>query len=147
IDLSRFGPGTAADLDQLARLPPAARGTVRVGLVATYARWKGHLTLLNAARRLAEIDPGLPIRWYIVGGPIYHTAAQHSESELRAAAAERGMAQQIGFIPFQADPAGVYRGLDVVVHASTLPEPYGLTVAEAMACGRAVIVSIGGGVV
>lgn len=145
VDLSRFAPGPAADLDRLAGLPPAPPGTVRVGLVATYARWKGHLTLLDAARRLGEMDPELQVQWYIVGGPIYHTAAQHSEAELRAAAAERGLTGRVGFIPFQANSAGVYRGLDVVVHASTLPEPFGLTVAEAMACGRAVIVSAGGG--
>ena len=37
------------------------------------------------------------------------------------------------------------RALDVVVHASTQPEPFGLVIAEAMACGRAVVVSSGGG--
>ena len=37
------------------------------------------------------------------------------------------------------------RALDVVVHASTLPEPFGLVIAEAMACGRAVITSGTGG--
>jgi len=146
VDVSQFGPGLAADLDRLAGLPPAPTGTVRIGLVATYARWKGHLTVLDAARRLAEIDPELSVRWYIIGGPIYHTTAQHSMAELRAAAAERGIARHVGFIPFQTDPADVYRALDVVVHASTLPEPFGLTVAEAMACGRAVIVSAAGGV-
>ncbi|MCU1274726.1 MAG: glycosyltransferase family 1 protein, partial [Bryobacterales bacterium] len=31
------------------------------------------------------------------------------------------------------------RTLDIVVHASTDPEPFGLVIAEAMACGRAVI--------
>ena len=37
------------------------------------------------------------------------------------------------------------RALDVVVHASTQPEPFGLVIAEAMACGRAVIASAAGG--
>jgi glycosyltransferase involved in cell wall biosynthesis len=37
------------------------------------------------------------------------------------------------------------RALDVVVHASTQPEPFGLVIAEAMACGRAVITSATGG--
>jgi glycosyltransferase involved in cell wall biosynthesis len=32
-----------------------------------------------------------------------------------------------------------------VVHASTEPEPFGLVIAEAMACGRPVIVSRAGG--
>jgi glycosyltransferase involved in cell wall biosynthesis len=40
---------------------------------------------------------------------------------------------------------GIYCGLDIVVHASTLPEPFGLTVVEAMACGKAVVVSSAGG--
>jgi glycosyltransferase involved in cell wall biosynthesis len=38
------------------------------------------------------------------------------------------------------------RGVDVVVHASTSPEPFGLVVGEAMACGRAVLVGDSGGV-
>ncbi len=37
------------------------------------------------------------------------------------------------------------RALDIVVHASTRPEPFGLVIAEAMACGRAVITSAAGG--
>ena len=35
--------------------------------------------------------------------------------------------------------------LDVIVHASVEPEPFGLVIAEAMACGRPVIVSRAGG--
>jgi glycosyltransferase involved in cell wall biosynthesis len=142
IDTARFAPdGPAADLDALAGLPPAPPGTVRVGLVATYARWKGHLTFLDAAARLS----GLPVKFYVVGGPIYQTAAQYAEVELRAAAADRGVADRVGFVPFQPDTPAVYRALEVVVHASTLPEPFGLTIAEAMACGRAVAVSAAGG--
>ena len=34
---------------------------------------------------------------------------------------------------------------DVVVHASTQPEPFGLTIVEAMACGRATVVAKAGG--
>ena len=37
------------------------------------------------------------------------------------------------------------RALDVVVHASTEPEPFGLVIAEGMACARPVIVSRAGG--
>ena len=39
------------------------------------------------------------------------------------------------------------RALDIVVHASTEPEPFGLVIAEGMACGRAVVVSEAGGAV
>lgn len=147
VDLSHFTPGAGDgdELDRLAGLPPASPGTVRVGLVATYAKWKGHLVVLDAAARLMREAPTLPVRWYIVGGPIYRTSAQWSRSELLAEAHGRALGERIGFVPFAPDPAPVYRALDVVVHAATQPEPFGLTVAEAMACGRPVLVSKGGG--
>jgi glycosyltransferase involved in cell wall biosynthesis len=55
------------------------------------------------------------------------------------------VASKIGFTGYVADPASAMRALDVVVHASTDPEPFGLVIAEAMATGRAVIVSYAGG--
>jgi glycosyltransferase involved in cell wall biosynthesis len=147
VDLAHFSPGPAdgSDLDRRAGLPAAPAGIVRVGLVATYARWKGHVAVLDAAAQLAAQSPTLPVRWYIVGGPIYRTAAQFTEAELRAEADSRGLTGRVGFVPFAADPVPIYRSLDVVLHASTQPEPFGLTVAEAMACGRAVVVSAAGG--
>ena len=35
--------------------------------------------------------------------------------------------------------------LDVAVHASTRPEPFGLTIVEAMGCGKPVVVAAAGG--
>jgi glycosyltransferase involved in cell wall biosynthesis len=144
IDTSRFTPeGLSLDLDAAAGVVQPPSGTVRIGLVATYARWKGHETFLRA---LAEVaDPRM--RGYIVGGPVYETArSQHSREELEQLAARLRLDDRVGFVPFQHDAAPVYRSLDVVVHASTLPEPFGLSVVEAMACGRAVVASDAGGV-
>ena len=147
IDVHHYQPGAADGglLDHLAGLSPASVGTVRVGLVSTYARWKGHEVLLEAAARLFAMAPTLPVRFYIVGGPIYLTAAQYTTHELRQRADGLGLDGRVGFVPFQADPVEVYRALDVMVHASTQPEPFGLTIVEAMACGRAVIVTQAGG--
>ena len=51
-------------------------------------------------------------------------------------------AELMGAIAVLREPMGqLASALDVVVHASTRPEPFGLVVAEAMACGRAVIAS------
>ena len=148
IDLERFspGPGLGARLDELAGLPPAPHGTLRAGLVATYARWKGHDVFLNAAARFSKLRPEIPIRWYLIGGPIYQTpGSQFSESELRAQVRALGLEQCAGFIGFQSDPAWVYRSLDLVVHASVRPETFGLTIVEAMACARPVLVAAAGG--
>lgn len=144
VDLDRFSPeGPVLDLDALAGLPPAEPGTIKVGLVATFARWKGHLTFLKA---LARLPSGLGVRGYIVGGPLYHTdRSQYSMKELRAYAQELGILSRVGFTGFVADSPSAIRALDVVVHASTDPEPFGLAIAEAMACARPVIVSDAGG--
>jgi len=82
----------------------------------------------------------------VIGGPIYRTdGSQHSFAELRRAAGDLGLEQHVGFTRFVPESSRAMRALDVVVHASTSPEPFGLAVAEAMACGRAVIAVDAGG--
>lgn len=144
VDLHRFRMiGPSLDLDRLAGMPPAPPGTLRVGLVATMGRWKGHAVFLRA---VAALPAELPVRAYVVGGGIYRTAGSEvAVDDLRRLAAELGIAERVGFTGLVADSAAAMRDLDVVVHASTQPEPFGLVIAEAMACGRAVVASAAGG--
>jgi glycosyltransferase involved in cell wall biosynthesis len=142
VDTDHFTPADqdGRELDRLAKLPPAPPGTIRVGLVATYANWKGQDVFLDALARVSGV------RGYIIGGPIYATAgSQFTREELESRSDRLGLRGRVGFVPFQPDPADAYRMLDVVVHASTRAEPFGLTIAEAMACGRAVVVAADGG--
>lgn len=141
VDLNRFAPsGPTADLDALAKLPPVAAGTVRVGLVGTFSRWKGHEVFLRA---LAALPPELGVRGYVVGAPLYDTAgSQYTLHELSTMARELRIT--VGFTGFVESDAAL-RSLDIVVHASTAPEPFGMVIAEAMACGRALITSATGG--
>ncbi len=150
IDLEHFSPGHGEGrwLDGLAGMRAAAEGTIRIGLVATYGRWKGHDLFLQAAERFitssGRADPS--VRFYIIGGPIYRTrGSQFSDSELKSMAVSKGIVDHVGFVPFQEETAPVYRALDVVVHASVKPEPFGRTIVEAMACARPVVVSRAGG--
>jgi glycosyltransferase involved in cell wall biosynthesis len=144
VDLARFDPaGAAMDLDAAARMAPGGPGTVRVGLVATMGRWKGHAVFLDA---IAALPADANVRAYVVGGGIYRTAGSEVDADgLRRMAAELGIGDRVGFTGFVEDPGAAMRALDVVVHASTQPEPFGLVIAEAMACGRAVIASAAGG--
>jgi glycosyltransferase involved in cell wall biosynthesis len=147
-DTTAFSPGPSDGerLDALAGWGPAPPGTLRVGLIATYARWKGQDLFLRAITQLPHVLLHQAVRFYIIGGPIYRTAkSQFSEDELRRLAAELKIVHQVGFIGFQANVAEVYRALDVVIHASTQPEPFGLTIVEAMACAKPVIVTQTGG--
>jgi glycosyltransferase involved in cell wall biosynthesis len=144
VDPDVFTPeGPVLDLDELAGLPPAAPGTVRVGLVATFAFWKGHEVFLRAA---AACKPSPGIRFYVIGGPVYATGgSQYSLEQLRKIAEELGLGDRVGFTGFVEDVPAAMRALDIVVHASTNPEPFGLVIVQAMACERAVIVSAAAG--
>jgi glycosyltransferase involved in cell wall biosynthesis len=143
IDVDRFvADGPALDLDSLSGLPAAPAGTVRIGMPATFARWKGQDIFLDAAARLAR--PG--VRAYIIGDALYQTRnSQWSRAELQSAVQRLGLSGRVGFTGSVADMAAAYRALDIVVHASTRPEPFGLVIAEAMACGRALIAAPAGG--
>lgn len=144
VDLTRFAPvGKLLDLDGLSGLDAAPSNTVRAGLVATGAHWKGHTTFLQA---LALLPSDLPVRGYVIGGPIYQTRdSQILLSELRSEAVRLGITNRVGFTGYQADIASAMRALDFVVHASIAPEPFGLVIAEAFASGRAVISTGWGG--
>ncbi|MGH9867799.1 MAG: glycosyltransferase [Candidatus Polarisedimenticolia bacterium] len=148
IDTDAFSPGPseAQLLDAQAGLSIPQAHRLRVGLVGGFGLWKGHALFLEAAARLLAVSPGLAARFYIVGGPIYGTrGSQHSVEDLKRLALELGLGDRVGFVGFQRDIVPIYRSLDVMVHASTSPEPFGRTIVEAMACGRAVIASRAGG--
>jgi glycosyltransferase involved in cell wall biosynthesis len=144
INLDRFSAeGPALDLDKLAGLPPSPAGTARIGFMATLAWWKGHAVFLRA---LARITGTVPWRAYIVGGGIYRTdGSEANPVDLRRLAAELGIAHRVGFVNYVAQPEAALRAVDIVVHASTHPEPFGLVVAEAMASGRVTVASGAGG--
>jgi len=144
LDLERFTPeGPALDLDALAGMRPLAANGIRVGLIGTFARWKGHEVFLRA---LAQVRSETPLRGYVIGDSIYRTdASQYSVGELRRIASSIGLNGNVGFTGHIADVPAALRSLDIVVHASVEPEPFGLVIAEAMACGRPVVVSHAGG--
>jgi glycosyltransferase involved in cell wall biosynthesis len=142
VDTERFAPGgSVADLDTMAGLPLAPSGTVRIGLPATFATWKGHDEFLQAAASTPST-----VRAYVIGGPVYRTRdSQWSADLLRRRIAALGLAGRAGLTGVVDDMPAVYRALDVVVHASTRPEPFGLVIVEAMACGRFVLATRTGG--
>jgi glycosyltransferase involved in cell wall biosynthesis len=144
VDLNEFTPeGKKIDLDELSGLPPAQPGTVRFGLLATMSWWKGHRLFLDA---LAKLPSELPFRGYIIGGALYQTGSkQETVEQLREYSRRVGVADRVGFTGFVSEPAAAIRALDVVVHASIAPEPFGRVLVEAMACGKPVISSAVGG--
>ncbi len=124
---------------------PWAGFSPRVGLVAAYARWKGHSLFFAAAQRIVREYPNTG--FLVIGGSIYDSGGEVSyEEELTRVVWQAGLKDRVFFTGFQEDVAPWYRALDVVVNSSLKPEPFGRTLLEAMACGRAVVGPAAGGV-
>src|SRR5262249_36975222 len=70
-ELFRGGGAPSLDLDALAGLAPPHGEVVRVGLIATYGRWKGQELFLQAVARAGNPNA----RFYVIGGPIYAPGA------------------------------------------------------------------------
>ncbi len=130
-----------------------------VGMPGVFARWKGHLTVVEAFERAAASDPSLHL--VIVGGPIYDTVAERGYAEemvrrvgrsslhggerpARTSAAEL-LDRRIHFLGFQNDPWRLYPEFEFTVHYSTRPEPFGRVVAESLACATPVVAAGSGG--
>jgi len=143
VNTESFRPdGPTLDLDALAGLTPAPSGTLRIGLPATFAKWKGHEIFLRALSQLDRPN----VRGYVIGAPLYGTEnSQWSLTELNEVSRELGLDGRVGFTGLITDMPSAYRSLDIVVHASTRPEPFGLVIVEAMACGRPLVAMDEGG--
>lgn len=121
---------------------PRTDGRLRVGIVGRIAPWKGQDVFIAAAERLAASLPD--VEFVIAGAPLFGEDA--FERTLRRRVARAGLEDRVRFLGFCQDVWAVYRELDVAVHASTLPEPYGNVVLEAMASETPIVAAAAGGV-
>jgi glycosyltransferase involved in cell wall biosynthesis len=121
---------------------PGADGLARVGSVGRLTPLKGHAVVIDAAALLVE--RGVQAR-FIIAGAQAREAPTHL-ADLRARAERLGIADRVELIsPFD-DLAALLSELDVVVHASVLPDSLPTTVIEAMALGKPVVATALGGV-
>lgn len=122
---------------------PASRRDERpctFGIVGRIAAWKGQDLFLRA---FARAFPGGPERAVIIGAPMF--GEQQVEDDLRQLARDLGIDERVEFRGFCEDVWSELHSLDVLVHASTTPEPFGQVVVEGMAAGLTVIASGEGG--
>lgn len=63
------------------------------------------------------------------------------QARLESLASELGIAQRVSFLGLRDDVHGLMSGSDVFVHPAVWHEAFGLTIAEAMACGRPIVAS------
>ncbi|MGI8983684.1 MAG: glycosyltransferase family 4 protein [Acidimicrobiales bacterium] len=113
---------------------------LRVGMVGRLAPWKGQDVFLEA---VARAFPRGEVEVLVVGTALF--GDEGYAVELRQLAAHLGVDPWVEFVGFQEDVGAILDVLDVLVHASLVPEPFGLVVAEGMAAGIAVLAADEGG--
>lgn len=120
--------------------------TKLVAILGVLAQWKGQLNFIEMAKRLVE--KGSKAHFLIIGDEIYDTSGSDRgfRNELEARINELGLAAQVHCLGFEKNPAEVLNSIDVLVHASVKPEPFGRVILEAMACGVPVVATKIGGV-
>ena len=121
--------------DRLAR-----PGPLRVGMVGRIAPWKGQHVFLAA---FAEAFPDGGAEAVIVGSALFGEEAYGKE--LGRLVKDLGIVSAVRFSGFSDDVWEELSKLDVLVHASTVPEPFGQVVLEGMAAGLPVVAARAGG--
>lgn len=120
--------------------------SVAVGIVGFLDVWKGQDVFLEAAKLLANKKRQMTM--FVVGGPRDGLAAERCrayEARLRDFVKQNSLCDFVRFTGHVDVREGALDGLDVFVHASTEPEPFGASILEAMAKGKAIIASAEGG--
>ena len=113
-----------------------------VGLIGRLVAWKGHRVFLPAMARLAQSHPNL--RCLIVGEPDPTEPAY--AGELEALTAQLGLEERVVFTGYRQGIPTLLPALDVLVHCSLKPEPFGRVIIEGMAAGVPVVGAADGAV-
>lgn len=108
-----------------------------IGVIGRLSPWKGQHVAIRALALLPRHHLAL------IGGAFENDAS--IEAELRTLAAREDVADRVHFLGFRSDIAAIMGALDVVVHTSTAPEPFGRVIVEGMMAGRPVVATAAGG--
>lgn len=116
--------------------------TMLVAMVGNLRPWKGQHIAIEALSLLPAADRAA-VQLLLIGAS--GTADADYQRELLDRVKRAGLDAQVRFLGHRPDAPDLMAAADVVLHASTEPEPFGLVLVEGMALGRPVIASSIGG--
>jgi glycosyltransferase involved in cell wall biosynthesis len=112
----------------------------RVGIVGRFSDWKGQHVVVEAFGRAF---PTGPAELWLIGEAMFGEVGY--VDRLRRQIEVLGLGDRVVLRGFRSDVWAELAQLDVLVHASTIPEPFGQVVLEGMAAGLPVIAAVPGG--
>jgi glycosyltransferase involved in cell wall biosynthesis len=112
-----------------------------IGIVGNIFKWKGQHIFAMAVMNL--INKSMPVKGIIVGGT--PKGSEEDEKYLRELIGVNGMSDKIYLTGFRKDVPKILNAIDIFVHASIEPEPFGRVILEAMAFEKPIIATDIGG--
>jgi glycosyltransferase involved in cell wall biosynthesis len=107
-----------------------------IGVFSRLAEWKGQHVVLEALARVPEVH------CVLAGGALF--GEQAYADRLQARVAELGLGDRVRFLGQREDVPRLMQAVDIVVHPSIDPEPFGRTLVEAMLVRTPVIATDAG---
>jgi glycosyltransferase involved in cell wall biosynthesis len=141
IDMDHFDPAqTDPTFIESFKQQHALKSRYIITIVGRITEWKGHDTFIRA---LAEVQKKHPEVIGVVAGGVWHGKEEHLQSLQKMA---KELKAEIRFTGSQKQVREIYALSDLVVSAaSSKPETFGRTAAEALAMNTPVIASAHGG--
>jgi glycosyltransferase involved in cell wall biosynthesis len=137
-----WGTADAGRVAGLRKEHGLVEGRPVIGIVGNIRGWKGQETVIRATGIVKARYPD--IKCFVIGGASESDLAY--ESYLHGLVAQLKLTEQVVFTGFQIHVAEYISLLDILIHASLSPEPFGRVVLEGMALKKPVIGSQGGAI-
>jgi glycosyltransferase involved in cell wall biosynthesis len=122
--------------------PPPQQDLVKVGLIGRISPWKGQDIFLQAAAIVRRQFPN--VLFEIIGSALF--GEREYEAYVRKLCTDLELEDCVEFLGFVNNVQEYIDKLNVVVHASTIGEPFGQVVVEGMAAGKPIVATRGGGI-
>ncbi|MGZ4317186.1 MAG: glycosyltransferase family 4 protein [Gaiellaceae bacterium] len=114
--------------------------SLRIGMLGRLAPWKGQHVFLDGFTRAFGQGSESAV---VVGAPLF--GEDWYEADLKRRADALGLNGRIVFTGFREDIGKALGEIDILVHASVTPEPFGQVIVEGMSAGLPVIAAAAGG--
>ncbi len=137
IDAAPFEAVAPADLEALHEELDCS-GAPLLGAFGRLAPWKGQHVVLEAL-------PDLPDAHALLVGDTLFRGDEPYEETLRRTARRLNVADRVHFLGFRDDIPRLMTFVDLVLHTSVAPEPFGRVIVEGMLAGTPVIATRAGG--
>jgi glycosyltransferase involved in cell wall biosynthesis len=135
--IGSFTAGTEDDITAVRRAIGCS-GSFLIGVFGRITPWKGQKVLVEAISLVPQVKAVL------VGDALFTEEDQQYKRELVDLCRQLGVADRVHFTGFQQNVLPLLHAVDLVVHCSVAPEPFGRVIVEAQLAGKPVIAARSG---